>query len=97
MKKTFGDMLLGLFVDKKALKSIQKRRQAKTREGQIGELRETVERVMTPERAELIRNAVEVQQAKAKIFADLNDEGKQKLYAQAIKSMLREGDKKENE
>ena len=96
MKKTFGDMVLGLFVDKKAREKIKKRRQARTRDGQIEELRETVDRVMTPERRELIQKAMEVQRAKAKIFDDLNDETKRKLYAIAIKNLLHEDDKKED-
>ena len=92
MKKTLGDMFLGLFVDKKARENIKKRRKAKTREGQISDLRETVDRVMTPERRELIKRAMEVQRAKSKILDDLNDEDKRRLYAFAIKNLLREGD-----
>ncbi len=62
------------------------------RERTMAEMREKVGDVMTPERQELIAHAMKVRTAKAKILDDLNDEDKQKLYAIAIKAMLREGD-----
>lgn len=46
------------------------------------------QREMTPERQELIRQAMEVQRAQAKILDDLKDEDKQKLYALALKTLL---------
>ena len=93
MLKFLSNAVLGVLVDKKARKKLEKRRQAKTRDGQIASIRENVDRVMTPERQELIRRAMELQRAKSQIFNSLNDEEKQKMVAQMIKGMLREGDK----
>ena len=44
--------------------------------------------LVTPERAELIRKAMEVHHAKQTILADLKDENRQKLVAIAIKKLL---------
>lgn len=55
------------------------------------QIRASQERVMTPERAELIRKALEVRQAKQAILADLDDEQRQKLVALAFKKLLNEG------
>jgi len=46
---------------------------------------------MTPERKKIIDDAMAVQRAKATIFNDLNDDQKQKLYALAVKALLRQG------
>lgn len=48
-------------------------------------------RVMTPQRKKIIEDAMAVQRAKATIFNDLNDEQKQRLYALAVKTLLRQG------
>jgi len=56
----------------------------------LQQVQQSVDVAMTPERRELIRHAMEVQQAKSKIIDDLEDEDKRKLYALAIKMMLRE-------
>ena len=61
------------------------------KEKEIQSLRATIGDVMTPERQELIQHAMKVRTAKAKILDDLSDEHKQKLYALAIKNLLREG------
>lgn len=57
----------------------------------LQQVRETQDRVMTPERAELLRNAMEVRKAKQQILADLNDEQRQKLVAVALRALLNEG------
>ena len=94
MLKMVGNALLSLVMDKKGRDRLQQghRTTAATgREGRIQDLEETAGRVMTPERQELIRQAMAVQRAKTKIFEDLKDEDKQKLYALAVKTLLREG------
>jgi hypothetical protein len=48
-------------------------------------------REMTSQRRKIIEEAMAVQRAKADIFNDLNDEQKQKLYALALKTLLRQG------
>jgi hypothetical protein len=45
----------------------------------------------TPQRRELIANAMAVHRAKQKILADLSDEDRAKLIAMAIVSFLNEG------
>jgi hypothetical protein len=56
----------------------------------LQQVQHSVDVAMTPERRELIRRAMEVQRARSKILDDLNDENKRKLYALAIKTLLRE-------
>lgn len=48
-------------------------------------------RVMTPERAELIRNAMRIHRAKQKVLADLDDKQRQKLVLLAMRAFLNEG------
>ena len=94
----FSNAFMSLFLDEKARKSAAQRSkerkivvQMSAKEKEIQSLRETVSSVMTPERQELIQHAMKVRTAKAKILDDLSDEHKQKLYALAIKNLLREG------
>ncbi len=47
-------------------------------------------KVMTPQRAELIRNAIRIHRAKKKILADLSDEQREKLMAMAMRAFLNE-------
>lgn len=68
---------------------------ADTREAHLvhlQQIQQSVNAAMTPERTELIRRALEIQKAKSKILDDLNDADKRKLYALAIKKLLREDD-----
>lgn len=44
--------------------------------------------VMTPQRAELIRNAIKIHRAKKHILADLTDEQREKLVAMAMSAFL---------
>lgn len=45
---------------------------------------------MTPERADLIRNAMKIHRAKQRILDDLSDEHRQKLVAMAMRAFLNE-------
>ncbi|MDH5489211.1 MAG: hypothetical protein OEX17_04705 [Rhodospirillaceae bacterium] len=90
----FSNAFMSLFLDEKARKSATQRakeRKMTAREREMQSLREKIGDVMTPERQELIQHAMKVRTAKAKILDDLSDEHKQKLYALAIKNLLREG------
>ncbi len=94
----FSNAFMSLFLDEKARKSAAQRSkkrkinaQMTAKEKEIQSLRATIGDVMTPERQELIQHAMKVRTAKAKILDDLSDEHKQKLYALAIKNLLREG------
>jgi len=51
--------------------------------------------IVTPERAELIRKAMQVRAAKQTILADLSDEQRSKLVAQAVRSLMNKGQQKE--
>ena len=51
--------------------------------------------IVTPDRAELIRRAMEVRAAKQSLLADLNDEDRAKLVATAMRAFLSEGKPKE--
>ncbi len=59
-------------------------------EKKIASPRGTINKVMTPERQELIRGAMKIHRAKMKILDDLSDEDKKKLYVAAVKAFLRE-------
>ncbi len=100
MFRFVSDALLSLVMDKTArnkLRNSRARRKVTAREIKINELQETVDRVMTPERQALILKAMKIQRAKSKILNDLKDEDKQKLYALAVKKLLREGEEAKNE
>lgn len=71
---------------------------AKAAEGKaaaIAELQSQAKDLVTPERAELIRRAMEVRAAKQTILADLSDESRAKLVATAMKALLNEGREKD--
>lgn len=103
----FTDVLLSLFMGKKAranFKAYVKTKAAlpkpgagtglgaTTREQQIKAMQEGNKDLVTEDRAELIRRAMEIRRAKQQIFADLSDEQRQKLVAIAIKKLLHEKD-----
>jgi hypothetical protein len=82
-----GKALSSLVLDKKA-------RRALTGGGKttaIAEAQARMKDVMTPERAELIRQAMAVRKAKQTVLADLSDAQRQKLVAAAMKRLLNEG------
>jgi gas vesicle protein len=85
-------ILSWLFGAPKSGKAAQKRRAASSREQDVRRLAAEVEAVMTPERRELIRRAMEIRKNKSRILADLGDEEKRKLYALAVKNLLHESD-----
>ncbi len=88
-----GKALAALLLDKKARKALNAGRGAKGRPRQhtIAEAQAKMRDVITPERAELIRQAMAVRQAKQTILADLSDDQRQKLVAVAMRRLLNEG------
>lgn len=90
--KALRDMFAGKAVVDKPAKKKKKKAKAGSRDAEIGALRKTAKRVMTPERKKLIEDALRVQRAKARILDDLEDEDKRKLYAAAVKAFLHEDD-----
>lgn len=96
MFEGFSKTLKGLFGSadpKKPAKPKGGRDQApkSARDQAVEQIRRNQNKVMTPERAELIRNAMEVHRAKKAILDDLDDEQKQKLVAMALRAFLNEG------
>lgn len=61
----------------------------------IGQAQAQAAQIVTPDRAELIRRAMEVRAAKQSLLADLNDEDRAKLVATAMRAFLTEGKPKE--
>lgn len=61
----------------------------------IGQVQAQAAQIVTPDRAELIRRAMEVRAAKQSLLADLNDEDRAKLVATAMRAFLTEGKPKE--
>jgi len=100
LKKFFSNAALSLVMDKQAKKKYQAMKDKRdgksesepldpeSREAHIQSIKENMEKVITPEREELIRNAMAIQKAKSQIFDDLDDEQKKKLYALAMKALL---------
>lgn len=89
--------LMGLFLSKNAQAVLEQRakaaRRAKTsvREQALAQVKEQSQSVMTDDRAELIRQAMQVRKAKQMVLADLSDTDRQKLVAMAMKKLLNEG------
>ena len=54
------------------------------------QLQQQAQKIVTPERQELIRRAIEIQGAKQKIFDALSDEKKKVLVALAMRKALNE-------
>lgn len=59
-----------------------------TRGALAGQRQALAERLMTPERAELIARALEVQRAKQQVFKELADEVGQERMAEMIRRMM---------
>jgi len=57
----------------------------------LDQIRASQDKVMTPEREQLIRQAMEVRRAKQAVLKDLDDEQRQKLVATAMRAFLNEG------
>ncbi len=94
----FG-FLKSLFLDDRARRALEKGDTAKGRatgaragrERAIAQAQADMRKVMTPERAELIRNAMAVRHAKQQVLADLSDDQRAKLVAVALRTMMNEG------
>lgn len=65
------------------------------RQQAIAQVQAQAASLITPDRAELIRRAMEVRAAKQTLLADLNDEDRAKLVATAMRAFLNEGKPKE--
>lgn len=98
LKNFLSKALMSMVLDEKARDKLAERKAVtaaavvpSSRDEQIKKLQSMGKGMMTEDRAELIRNAMKVRQAKAKIFDDLDDEQKRKLYALAVKAFLGEG------
>ncbi|MBY0431425.1 MAG: hypothetical protein K2Q10_09520 [Rhodospirillales bacterium] len=110
MFKFLGKALTGLFLDEQARDALKKNKKAKRkavrsagagggatrseREENIARMQKQVGEMVTPERAELLRNAMQVAKAKQKILAHLSDDQRQQLVALAMKQLLNEDVKK---
>ncbi len=64
------------------------------RQEQVRKLAAEIEAVVTPDRRELIRQAMAIRKSKSRILEDLGDEQKRRLYALAVKQLLHENDPK---
>jgi len=68
---------------------------APARNAAIAQMQDQVKDLITPDRAELIRQAMKVRAAKQTILADLGDEDRARLVALAMKALLNEDRNKE--
>ncbi|MBF0333372.1 MAG: hypothetical protein HQL40_06955 [Alphaproteobacteria bacterium] len=95
MLKFLGTMLTGLVLDKEARKARERVKAladtpASPRDRALAQAQAQAKSLITPDRAELIRKAMEVHRAKTKIFEGLDEESKQKLVLMAMKRLLNE-------
>ncbi|HVI52045.1 MAG TPA: hypothetical protein VM661_12595 [Candidatus Sulfotelmatobacter sp.] len=60
----------------------------------VAQVQAQAKELITEDRAELIRKAMQVRAAKQTILADLNDEDRARLVATAMKALLNEGRQK---
>lgn len=105
MFKFIGKAIAGLVLDKEAQQAIGRaampdakgKTKAKpaVRQAAIAQMQDQVKDLITPDRAELIRQAMQVRQAKQTILAELGDEDRARLVAVAMKALLNEDKKKE--
>lgn len=109
MFKFIGKALAGLVLTDKARKAVaapvRPKGGGKAKAGKdaakgakataIAQVQAQAKDLITPERAELIRRAMEVRKAKQTILADLDDAARAKLVATAMKALLNEGREKE--
>lgn len=97
MANFFTRALMGLFLSKNAQAVLEKRAKAakrgkmSAREQALEQVRTQSKAVMTDDRAELIRQAMQVRKAKQTVLADLSDTERQKLVAVAMRKLLNEG------
>jgi hypothetical protein len=104
MFKFIGRALAGLVLTKDAQKVVGQiqvgsgKAKAKSpfedRDTAVTELQKGAQGLLTPDRAELIRQAMKVRAAKQTILADLDDATRGKLVAAAMKALLNEGQDK---
>ncbi len=105
MLKFIGKALAGLVLTKEAQEAASQLAKAKAaallkkpmdeRAQAVADAAEAGKAIVTPDRAELIRQAMSVRAAKQTILADLNDEDRAKLVAVALKAFLNESRSKE--
>ena len=65
-----------------------KRVMTEERAENIEKIKKVVENTASPQRDELIRQAMRIRKTKMKVLEDLGDEDKLKLYAMALKAMM---------
>ncbi|MEO5372829.1 MAG: hypothetical protein H7840_00970 [Alphaproteobacteria bacterium] len=102
------DLLLSLVLSKKARRNLKAYNRAvaaqkkpaagaagkgSTREQQIKAMQDNAKGLVTEDRAELIRKAMEIRKAKQTVLANLDDAQRQKLVALALKKLMNESPK----
>lgn len=98
MFKFLGKALAGLVLTKQARAAVGGGAGGHGKGGRdkaLAEARAQVAGVVTPDRAELIRQAMQVRAAKQTVLANLGDEERARLVATALKALLNEGRPKE--
>lgn len=99
MFKFIGKALSNLLLTDEAKKAVSRHAPATPQKGKsvdagmrpaVTEAQQAVQAVMTPERAELIRRAMQTRAAKQKLLDTLNDESRAQLVATTILAFLDE-------
>lgn len=107
MSNFLVDFLLSFVMSKKArqnlrtynqtIKAVEKAKKGavdgggSARDQQIKAMQNNAKDLLTPDRAELIRQAMEIRKAKQVVLANLDDVQRQKLVALALKKLMNEG------
>jgi len=108
MFKFIGKALAGIFLTGDARKAVvggaksapaakgagKKAAEAPGERDVVTQAKAQAKELLTEDRAELIRKAMQVRAAKQTILADLNDEDRARLVATAMKALLNEGRQK---
>jgi hypothetical protein len=101
MLKFIGKAMAALMLTRDARKAVRRRAAGATKgppksTSSAADPRATLgQGIVTPERAELIRKALQVRAAKQTVLAELADEDRTRLVAAAMKALLNQGQKKE--
>lgn len=100
MLKFLGRALGGVVLTKSARDAVGKARSTSAANAPKGGKADTIaamqaqsKNFLTPERAELLQNAMKVRQAKQTILSELSDEQRARLVGEAMKRLMGEGKK----
>jgi Fic family protein len=95
VRKLIARALMSLVLDKKARQAWEKSREKRVAKDDRADAEKAAvaaaQQIVTEERKELIKNAIQVRRAKTQVLADLSDADRRKLYVAAVRAFLGKG------